>query len=185
MAEMTPQDWKACGDRLRTKFRFRVRFEDPTLIEDLTQEALVRILRASRATQIENIEAFENTVASRVWTDHVRRRSTWNRVFAAVDEVPEMVAPEEVPAGPDQGNPLARFQFLVLEFFQSRSGGCIPLIQEYVRLERPSWKLVAENLGQSYPAVRKRWERCRAALLEAAEGSVLSELAAVFAEVFA
>lgn len=184
MAEMTEQDSKACRERLKEKFRYRVRFEDPTLVDDLAQEAMVGIIRKSRTADIENLEAFENTVAHNVWTDHVRRRSTWRRHFAAVNEVPDVAAPEADSAGDDHGNPLARMLFLLLEFFQSRPGGCLPLIQQYVALERPDWKQVAEALAMSHDAVRKRWERCRATLRREAEASMLAELAAIFQEVF-
>ncbi len=174
-------DWEVARATLNRMFSGRVHFEDRTLVDDLTQEALLRAFQASRTTQIENLDAFLNTISHRVWVDHVRRRASWKRHFDPLLDGDEHGA-AAAPVAPESefGTPVARTRFLVIEFFRSRKSTCLPLVSEYF-LEL-DWSQVAERLGRSHAAIRQQWKRCVDALRQAVAADTIPALAAVFEE---
>ena len=56
-------------------------------LDDLVQEALVRLLRAVRREPIENLEALMTEIARRTAIDCLRRRTRWRAVIES--EIPE------------------------------------------------------------------------------------------------
>ncbi len=108
-------DWA----QVRTFVRRRVRHTVPDLrdddVDEVTQEALVRLLRVVEHTSIRNAEALMNEVARRTAIDHLRARTRWARVLAPWDgiEPPEDALPVERPLA----DPVERLRFTVLEFF--------------------------------------------------------------------
>lgn len=174
-------DWDTTRTRMKLAFSGHVHFEDRSLVDDLTQEGLVRILRASRTTQIENLDAFLNTVVRRVWIDHVRRRASWRRIFDPLEDGTERdAAAPPTAAEPESGTPVSRTRFLVMEFFRTRKSACLPLASEY--FHELDWNQVAERLGRSHAAIRQQWKRCVDALRTAVSVDAVPALAAVFEE---
>jgi DNA-directed RNA polymerase specialized sigma24 family protein len=174
-------NWDVMRTRMKSAFSGRVRFEDRSLVDDLTQEGLVRILRASRTMQIENLDAFLNTIVQRVWIDHVRRRASWRRIFDPLEEGTERgAAAPPSTAECETGTPVSRTRFLVMEFFRTRKSACLPLASEYFR--ELDWNQVAEQLGRSHAAVRQQWKRCVDALRMAVTMDAVPALATIFEE---
>jgi len=129
--------------------------EDRAHLEDLTQEACVRLLRALRRESAEDLDALAFVIAQRTWVDFVRRRTRWRRVFAGGEERDAMAAAEESEwAGSGE-----RLRFIVLALFE-REGrdACRELALAY--FAEMDWKTVAAAFNQSHAAVRKRWSRC-------------------------
>jgi DNA-directed RNA polymerase specialized sigma24 family protein len=181
MPQTVDINWDVTRTQMRQAFSGRVRFEDRSLVDDLTQEGLVRILRASRTTKIENLDAFLNTIVQRVWIDHVRRRASWRRIFDPLEEGTERgAAAPPTTVEPESGTPIARTRFLVLEFFRTRKSACLPLAAEYFR--ELDWNHVAGHLGRSHAAVRQQWKRCVDALRTAVSVDAVPALAAVLEE---
>jgi DNA-directed RNA polymerase specialized sigma24 family protein len=180
MAE-TRIDWVVVRATMKHAFSCRVRSEDPSVVDDLVQEGLVRLLRASRTTAIENLDAFTNTIVHRVWSDHVRRRASWRRLFDPLDEGTERTsAAPPPPADFETGSPVSRIRFIVIEFFPTRRSACLPLAAEYFR--ELDWCRVAERMGRSHAAIRQQWKRCVDALRTAVAADAVPALNAVFDE---
>ena len=162
------------ADRLRRELHGR----DADSVDDLTQEALARLLRSVRRDGALNLEALMTAIARRTAIDHVRRRIRWSRLVESVPDPadpPGAVAP--APAGPPEDS-LERLRFVVLEYFAANSPGCHELARAY--FERRDWRRVAGDLGRSHDAVRRQWSRCVGELrAEAArDGGPLMEWAA-------
>jgi DNA-directed RNA polymerase specialized sigma24 family protein len=148
-------DWDRMRTLLRNHLLRRAESGDRDHLDDLVQEACVRLLRASRRGPVESPDALAATIARRTWVDHIRRRTRWRNLFVAETG-------QEAPAlsgGPAFGDVRDRLQFIVTELLESNgSHGCLDLARAYFA-ER-DWKTVAAAAGRSYAAVRKQWSRC-------------------------
>ena len=165
--QATHVDWKMARPFLRNRLRGMVFRADDATLEDLVQDACVRLHRACRRTQVENLEGFMTTIAKRVALDHVRARSLETALLTPMPEDFEAPAPAGSVPGCHQGDPLDRFRFVVLEFFRLGRSGCHDIALSY--FANQDWARVAEKLKRSHAAVRKQWSRCVETLrLEAA-----------------
>lgn len=149
-------DWEEVNNALRRHLGRRAGAADRQFLDDLVQEACIRLLRAARRSRVENLDALVSTVAHRTWVDFIRRRMRWRRVFTADSErTPEAAAPD----GHAYGDVRDRLQFIVLELFEREGAeGCRDLARAY--FAEMDWKTVAASRKQGYAAVRKRWSRC-------------------------
>lgn len=145
----------------RTLFR-----TDPADLEDLTQEALVRLLRACRAQEPKNPQALMRAIARRTAIDFIRRRERWKRLVCQFGDAEADSAPAVDPPPDTAGDPLERVRFVVREFFAQRSRLCAELAEAFFA-ER-SWQAVADERRCTSEAIRKQWSRCVKALREAA-----------------
>ncbi|OGU00765.1 MAG: hypothetical protein A2W29_13475 [Gemmatimonadetes bacterium RBG_16_66_8] len=160
-------DWAAARTFLRDRIRGTLRGRGDADVEDLTQLAAVRLLRALRREPARSLEALMHEISRRTCIDFFRQR---RRTPSTTD----IVGVEEVlsaPADPDSdlGGDLERLRFVVLEFFQARNAPCRTLATMY--FAEQDWQTVAEQLNRTYTAIRKQWSRCVQLLREAAGAS--------------
>lgn len=156
-------------DEARTFLRRRLGYELPApchgLIDDLTQESLVRLLRAVRREPVLNVEALMTEIARRTAIDGLRRRARWSALVRS-DEAALERAPDPRSRTEQVGDPLERLHFVVIEYFTAREARCLELAEAY--FAEQDWKVVAAAHGRSHDAVRKQWSRCLEVLRAAA-----------------
>jgi DNA-directed RNA polymerase specialized sigma24 family protein len=148
-------DWQRVRGAIRGHLARRAGRDDRTHLDDLVQEACIRLLRAWRRERVDDTDALAYVIAQRTWVDFIRRRTRWRRLFTEGEER-EIAGPA---GGYEWGDLGDRLRFLVLAFFD-REGrtACRELAHAYFA-ER-DWKSVAEAWHESHAAVRKRWSRC-------------------------
>jgi len=151
-------DWADAGRFLRACLGAR----DPSLqaadLDDLTQEALIRLVRAVRRGEVANLNALMYELARCTDIDFIRRWNRWRKVFGPMPEGEIAVAAPPSPDGSALGDPIERFRFIALEFFHATNAPCRELAEFYFR--GLDWQSVAARLGRSHEAVRKQWSRC-------------------------
>lgn len=161
----TEVEWSEARGFLRRCFLRQIHGIDDSDLEDLTQEASVRLIRAIRRGGTQELEALMNTIAQHTARDFLRRRYRWSVIFArtAADDVG---APDVRSPAPDTaGDPQGRIEFIVLQFFRRRSSSCLELAEAF--FEDRDWPSVARQLGTTHDAVRARWSRCLSILRKA------------------
>jgi RNA polymerase sigma factor (sigma-70 family) len=151
--------WTEARDFLSRRLRRELRGQGPDDLQDLTQEALVRLLRAVRREGAENTEALMTAIARRTAIDHIRRTMRWSRRLEYQADPCQQAASAGVD-GPD--DELDRLRFVALEFFAARGRPCHDLALAFFACR--DWRRVAEDLGRSHEAVRRQWSRCVEAL---------------------
>ncbi|MBK6735578.1 MAG: sigma-70 family RNA polymerase sigma factor [bacterium] len=162
----TPEEpqvnWEQARGFLSRRLARKLFREDHATLDDLTQEALVRVLRAARRDTVHNLEGLMETIAERTVVDFLRsRRITRDGPTVDPHEQPDhpglAFSPEDHPVPC-----LERLRFTVLEFFQENNSGCLELARHY--FANRDWLVVAQDLGRPHTAVRQQWSRCRALL---------------------
>lgn len=157
--------WDRAREFIRRRLSFELHGPSRELLDDLTQECLVRLLRVVRRERVENLEALLTLLARRTAIDGVRRRTRWRALVtgddAALAEVPDPAARVEEP-----GDPLERLRFVVVEYFTARDARCRELAVAYFAGD--DWKAVARATGRSHDVIRKQWSRCLESLRAAA-----------------
>jgi DNA-directed RNA polymerase specialized sigma24 family protein len=166
-------DWDHARRFLREALLRMPYRKDPDLVEDLVQEALVRLLRFTRGgLPIRNLDALMNTLAKRTLVDYLRHKGVRESVMADCEgEIPD--TPDPGPRPDESGDRLALIEFLVVEHFTATSAPCLELARHF--FDSLDWNEVARLLGRAPTAVRKQWSRCVEGLRAAArtEGSAL------------
>ena len=157
-------DWESARAFLRRRLRDQLRGTDASTIEDLTQEALVRLLRALRREGARHLAGLMSEIARRTATDHIRSKVRWRHVRERLEQ--ESGWDGSPQALHELGDPLANLRFVVLEFFRSGAAPCADLARLY--FEEQTWQLVALRRGTSHAAIRKQWSRCLEQLRTAA-----------------
>jgi|SRR5262245_24723736 len=156
-------------DRARDFVRRRLTFELPpsshSMLDDLTQECLVRLLRFVRRERVLNVEALLTQLARRTAIDGLRRRTRWRALVESDDEA-IAAAPDPTARPEEPGDPLERLQFVVVEYFTARDARCRELAVAYFTGD--DWKVVASAMGRSHDVIRKQWSRCLEVLRAAA-----------------
>ena len=168
--------WDEAREFLRRVIRHRLARPDPDRVEDLTQEALIRLLRALRHEPARNLEGLMTEIARRTVIDSIRSRQRWDRLVRPLDEeIDDLPGASADALAEEFGDPLDRTRFVVLEYFRVRSPGCHELALLY--FDQESWQAVSARIGKGYQAVRKQWSRCIESLREAARigGGLLLE----------
>lgn len=137
-------------------FQRRVGARGRDLAEDLAQEAAIGLLRALRASAIENLGAMRETIGKRTWFGYLRREYRWRNVWDDTEVEDAHVA------GPrshlDVGDPGERLRFQVMECFRAHNARCQELASLF--FSGLDWIQVAAQAGVGYAAVRKQWSRC-------------------------
>ncbi len=145
---------------MRMRLTQQMNNEEPDQLDDLLQEASVRLLRAVRKTRPDDLEALMATITRRTWTDYLRRKITGRKYFAPVSEdgPPDAADPSSMP-GDDLGELRDRLELMVQELFDEQGHeDCRRLAIAY--FDSRDWQEVSEEWQLSYAAVRKRWSRC-------------------------
>lgn len=162
-------DWNEARSFLRRRMGRKLGQVDPSILEDATQEACVRLLRALRREGAQNPEGLMTTIADRTAISIIRRLARERGTTVDIEETAGR-AVESRPLSSDiLGDLLDRVRFIALEFFKTRNAWlCLKLAQAWFR-EEP-WVVVADQLHMTQESVRKRWERCRKDLVQELQG---------------
>jgi len=156
-------DWKEAARFLRSCLAARDPSLQPTDVDELTQEAVIRLLRAVRRGEVTNLNGLMYKIVHDTRVDFTRR--------GVRDRARRGLPPggiEALPApSPGSGiDPIELIRFIVLEFFRVHHSACRELAEIY--FERGDWQSVATRLGRTHAAVRKQWSRCVQRLREEA-----------------
>lgn len=155
-------DWDAARTTMRRAIARQLGSVEPSDLEDLVQEASIRLLRTVRNEGVRNLGALINVVATRTAVDHVRIRVRWRRLFQLLgDEAVEWQRPASAPENP-LGDPEERLELIVIEVFQKHRTSCVELARAFFCCR--DWITVARDLRLSHDTVRGRWARCLALL---------------------
>ncbi len=157
-----PPDWPQLARIADHNIRHVLPGSSDELVEDLRQEALVRLMRALRHAEARNLEALTTEIARRTAIDHLRSRRRWEALVEPWSEETGELADAMAPDPAEMGDPLERVRFGVMAFFESGQSECLELARAYFR--ELDWLTVAAACGRSPEAVRKQWSRCVAAL---------------------
>lgn len=148
-------DWKTLDAAVRRYVRSQV--ADAALVDDLTQDVLVKLHRhLGRLRDKEKLAGFVRRTARSVVVDHFRRHRPASPVS---DELPgELFAVE--PSEPDPAHVLSRWVASRVEHLPDR-------YREVLRrteLEGQTLRQVADALGVPYSTIKSRVQRGRALL---------------------
>lgn len=160
--------WAEAREFLRRRLAASLDRVDPTVIEDLTQEALLRLLRALRREEVRNLEALMTEIARRTRIDFLRHRRVRMAHMEPLTPAAEAVPAPETPPAWSLGHPGRRVRFIVLEYFQSHHARCLELGRRFFAGQ--DWHAVARHLGVQHATARQQWSRCLARLREHAAG---------------
>lgn len=146
-------DWAGVLVLVRRTVSVHVRHGERDQIEDITQEASLRVIRAIRRQPARNVEALATHIAQKACADYVRRR----RREAALEKALIASAGHDFPSlRPASGDVLDRLRFVVLEFFGESP--CGELAKAF--FAGTNWKQYADGAGTEHSAERKKWSRC-------------------------
>jgi RNA polymerase sigma factor (sigma-70 family) len=164
-----PEDglpWEYARKFLRERIAAQLRPLDEPSLDDLTQEALVRLLRVVRREETSRLEGLMHEIARRTCIDLIRRRRRWAQVLRPMPEG-ELAEPNSIAGdGRALGDPIERIRFTVMEYFRVNDVPCREVAEAY--FEGQDWLAVATRMGRSHAAIRKQWSRCVQRLREAA-----------------
>jgi len=156
-------DWARARRFLARCLRRRLARATKAEIEDLTQESLIRLLRAARREPIHNLDGLMTDIARKTAFDSQRMKTRWRAILEGSDHHMAESATSDTPLPDVLGDPLERARFVILEFLGRRSSACHQLAVQYFQGEG-SWSAVALQLGKTPEAVRQQWSRCVALL---------------------
>jgi len=152
-------DWDACREFFRIRLTRHLGGPDRGPLDDLVQEACIRLLRAVRTQPPDNLEGLMAVIAGRTWKDHLRRNSTQKKYFSSLDDDTSRDVASFAAEDPALGELRDRLELVVQEIFESHGRPeCRELALRY--FDEHDWKVIGEDLGLGYAAVRKRWSRC-------------------------
>jgi DNA-directed RNA polymerase specialized sigma24 family protein len=141
---------------MRERIGAQLGTSDPALLDDLTQEGIIQLLRLARREATRNLGGVVTVVARSVAIDEIRRRQRQRVRFQDWENVRGEVERSQSPLT-DAGDSETLW-FLLLEFFRSRKAPCLQLARAYA--EQGNWRDVALAVGRGYEAVRQQWARC-------------------------
>jgi RNA polymerase sigma factor (sigma-70 family) len=151
-------DWNAVRRTVRDAIRSQLGRAEPALVEDLTQHALIGVLRALRREPARDLSALARTIARSTAIDEIRRLQRERRGLSAWQSEPSRRETQDHPSDLRLEDQPELLWFLLVEHFRIHNAPCHALAQMYV--EQGDWRGAAEALGVSYDAVRKQWSRC-------------------------
>ena len=158
-------DWGSASAQLRTRIRERLGRCDDATLQDLTQEALIHLVREVRHNGARSLTGLIVVIARSTAVNEIRRRKRRRARFADWEELVETV--ENLPE-PERFEDFEEWEliwFLLLEYFRRRRAPCHALAVAFA--EKGDWKAVAESVGQSHDAIRQQWSRCTRAFRDA------------------
>jgi len=150
-------DWLQARALMRERISLRLGPCDAAVLEDLTQEGIIQLLRLTRREAPRNLGGMVTVVARSVAIDEIRRRQRQRLRFADWESVLNQVGEASEAPLTDAGDSELLW-FLMLEFFRRRRAPCLELAQSYS--EHGNWRDVATAVGRGYEAVRQQWARC-------------------------
>jgi hypothetical protein len=162
-------DWAGVRGFLRTALRAHLPEACAADLQDLIQEASVRVLRTLRREEVRNLEALMNDIARKTAIDFMRSRSRWSAMVLKVQHRQRDLAHGSNDDPEFLGDPLERTRFVVLAWFRQNSAGCHELAARYFT-GTCGWPVLAEELGLTPQALRRRWSRCVERLRQAVQG---------------
>ncbi len=124
-------DWEKACKGLRSRIARKLDRLDPDKIEDLVQEASVRLLRVVRQEGARNLEALMNVIAHGTSVDFLRRRRAWSLLLEPMTEVTMNRPTLGAANAAVMGDPLERVQFVVLQLFREHNAPCGDLARFY------------------------------------------------------
>ncbi len=146
-------NWEEARARMRRVIAANLtRLVGPDELEDLAQDACIRVMRAVLRGPIDNQVALEVEIARRVAIDRMRWRPR-------TEPLPEKDLPMPLPELDDDELRPEDAQFYIQEIMRSLGGQCRELFEHW--LTTLNLRLVAEKLGLSHATVRQRSVRCR------------------------
>ncbi|MBM3321734.1 MAG: sigma-70 family RNA polymerase sigma factor [Candidatus Eisenbacteria bacterium] len=152
-------DWGKARETIRRGIRYRLGVAESPDLEDLTQESVIRLLRAVRREGATNTSALIAVIVGRVVAQYLRSQTRRRLRFKPLESETVDALDADFRYAPDHfGDPLERLELIVIEVFHRYRSSCIELARFYF-LSR-DWKSVAEELGVPHDAVRARWKRC-------------------------
>lgn len=154
-------DWHSVRRTIRGTIRGQLGSVEPVLIEDLTQQALIGVLRALRRETVRNVDSLASTIARATAIDEVRRLQRERRRMTEYEHVAPR-AGEGRRSGSRFVHQLDLLWFLLCDYLRTQQASCQSLAELYA--ERGDWRLVAQTLGSTHDAIRKQWSRCTRAL---------------------
>lgn len=150
-------DWDATRSRLRGKIIAQLGKEDAS-VEDLTQQALIDILRLVRRDGARNLDGLVQVVARSTAIDEIRRRQRTRARHPSWESSLDLIEAMPNPGTDHWTDSAELLWFLLLEFFREHQAPCHDLARMYAELG--TWDRAAESLGQSCDATRQQWSRC-------------------------
>jgi RNA polymerase sigma factor (sigma-70 family) len=154
---IAPAEWKRLRTRLLQELRRRIRADAETL-EDLAQEACVRLIRALRRDPQLQPDAYVRVVAQRTGADYLRSLYRHQRLIEAVGRG-ELDAALPHAVEPSKGELLERLELVVVELLdKAQASECKELALAW--FNGVSWSEWAHARQLEHAAVRKRWSRC-------------------------
>lgn len=168
-SQSTQMDWNDVRLRARRQMERLIEPVDASDLDDLVQEACVRLLRASRRETIEDWGAMIATVTRRTFTDHIRRKQSARRKAAAFELESGGMPKDAAHASARLGTLADRLPLIVQEVFREHgSDECLELLDAFCAGR--AWNEDVASRGLAAATLRKRWSRClkiaRAALGE-------------------
>jgi DNA-directed RNA polymerase specialized sigma24 family protein len=159
-SDASQADWSEIRRRTRRRMERLIEPPDAADLDDLVQEACVRLLRASRRELIEDWEAMIATVARRTFTDHIRRQQSARRKAAAL-ALEAGTTPAEPMLHVSLGTLADRLPLIVQEvFLEQGATECLELLDTFCAGRPWSGDARAQELPPA--TLRKRWSRCLA-----------------------
>lgn len=157
LERLSGAEWTRLRTRLLQELRRQVRVDAQTL-EDLAQEACVRLIRALRHDPQLDPDAFVKVVAQRTGADYLRGLYRYRRLVQAAESGDvEAALPRAVE--PAAGELLERLELIVAELFdKAQEAECKGLALAW--FNGRSWRDLAQAQGTEHAAIRKRWSRC-------------------------
>ena len=152
-------DWVEVRAYFRTALARSLDAHERSQLDDLVQEACIRLLRALGREAVRELDGLMAVIARRTLVDHVRRRTLWRKWFREWHPDSEVHIIAQCEAELEFGSPLERVELVVLELFAKHAREeCAELAQSF--FEDRGWKQAAMKLEMEEATVRKRWSRC-------------------------
>jgi RNA polymerase sigma factor (sigma-70 family) len=150
-------EWARLRARLLRELRRQIRADAETL-EDLAQEACVRLIRAIRHDPASDPAAYVKVVAQRTGSDYLRGIYRQRRLMESVETGELELAIAQAHAT-DKGELIERLEFVVLELLErEQATECHQLARAW--FDGRNWRDLAEQRKIAHSALRKRWSRC-------------------------
>lgn len=121
------------------------RLADKSLVADLTQETLLKLITYQSQKRVLGAEAFSIQIAKNLLTDHFRRNSKETQVLEIEDDYNELI------------DEMLKCQSRYIDVLDQESRELITKVD----LEKISQKEIAKNLGIPYPSLRSKVQRAR------------------------
>jgi DNA-directed RNA polymerase specialized sigma24 family protein len=154
-------EWDEIQEDLRRAFLGLSRGAEPADIDDLVQEASVRLLRIVRREKVREMGSLLPTLARRTWYDYLRRVIRARERANDPGEQQEIAGQLSPGWNAELGDPAERLALVVQEFFVGRGAReCLDMLRHF--LSAASWELLARQKDVEAATLRKRWSRCLA-----------------------